>query len=47
MVGIGLLYKFGYFTQELTVTGEQQASLIPQKLADLPIEAVLMNLNIL
>ena len=40
MVGIGFLYKYGYFTQELTVTGEQQASLVPQKLMDLPIEAV-------
>ena len=41
LVAIGLLYKFGYFTQELSVTGEQQASLVPQKFSDLPIEAVL------
>lgn len=41
MVGIGFLYKYGYFTQELTVSGEQQASLIPQDMDNLPISAVL------
>ncbi|MBR5643228.1 MAG: alpha-glucan family phosphorylase [Salinivirgaceae bacterium] len=41
MVGIGFLYKYGYFTQELTVSGEQQASLVPQNMDNLPISAVL------
>ena len=41
MVGVGFLYKYGYFTQELTVSGEQQASLVPQNMDNLPISAVL------
>ena len=41
MVAVGFLYKYGYFTQELTVSGEQQASLIPQNMDNLPITAVL------
>jgi phosphorylase/glycogen(starch) synthase len=40
MFGIGFLYKYGYFTQHLSVSGEQQATLIPQKFADLPIEPI-------
>jgi len=40
MVGVGFLYKYGYFTQHLTISGEQQATLIPQKFADLPIHPV-------
>ena len=31
MVGIGLLYRYGYFAQEITVSGEQRADYIPQK----------------
>lgn len=45
MFGIGFLYKYGYFTQHLTVHGEQQASLIPQKFADLPITPVMDDLK--
>ena len=37
MVAVGFLYKFGYFTQHLSVSGEQQASLVAQKFANLPI----------
>jgi phosphorylase/glycogen(starch) synthase len=40
MVGVGFLYKYGYFTQHLTVSGEQQATLIPQKFSDLPIQPI-------
>ncbi|PKP09894.1 MAG: alpha-glucan family phosphorylase [Bacteroidetes bacterium HGW-Bacteroidetes-4] len=40
MIAVGFLYKYGYFTQHLSVSGEQQASLVPQKFADLPIEPI-------
>ena len=40
MVGVGFLYKYGYFTQEMTISGEQQASLIPQNMDNLPISPV-------
>jgi phosphorylase/glycogen(starch) synthase len=38
--GIGFLYKYGYFTQNFTSSGEQMASLVTQKFSDLPIEPV-------
>ena len=41
MVGIGLLYRFGYFAQEITVSGEQRAEYIPQKFSQLPLIPVL------
>ena len=37
MVGIGLLYRHGYFAQEITVSGEQRAEYIPQRFSQLPI----------
>ena len=37
MVGIGLLYRYGYFAQEITVSGEQRADYIPQKFSQLPL----------
>lgn len=40
MFAVGFLYKYGYFTQHLTVSGEQQASLDPQKFSELPITPV-------
>ena len=40
MVGIGLLYRYGYFAQEITVSGEQRADYTPQKFSQLPIEPV-------
>jgi len=40
MFAIGFLYKFGYFTQHLTVSGEQQASMVSQKFSELPIVPV-------
>ena len=41
MVGIGLLYRYGYFAQEITVSGEQRAEYIPQKFSHLPLQPVL------
>ena len=40
MVGIGLLYRYGYFAQEITVSGEQRADYIPQKFSQLPLNPV-------
>ncbi len=40
MVGIGLLYRYGYFTQEITVSGEQRADYVPQKFSQLPLQPV-------
>jgi phosphorylase/glycogen(starch) synthase len=37
MVGIGLLYRYGYFAQEITVSGEQRAEYIPQRFSQLPL----------
>lgn len=36
IVGIGLLYRFGYFTQKLTSTGEQTAQYDVQDLMNIP-----------
>lgn len=38
--GIGLLYRYGYFTQKLTPFGDQVAGYIPQKFTELPIQPV-------
>jgi len=40
MVGIGLLYRYGYFAQEISVSGEQRAEYIPQKFSQLPLQPV-------
>ncbi len=40
MIGVGLLYKQGYFTQKLSIRGEQIELYDVQNLADLPIELV-------
>jgi glycogen phosphorylase/synthase len=40
MTGIGLLYRYGYFTQQITPYGDQVSENIPQKFSDLPIHAV-------
>lgn len=40
MVGVGLLYKFGYFKQALSLNGEQQAIYEAQEFASLPLEEV-------
>jgi phosphorylase/glycogen(starch) synthase len=41
MVGIGILYRYGYFDQILSVSGEQQASYPRQVFSQLPIDKVL------
>ncbi|MBR3374076.1 MAG: alpha-glucan family phosphorylase, partial [Bacteroidaceae bacterium] len=41
MVGIGLLYRFGYFTQELAMDGTQIANYEPQDFDQLPYQKVL------
>ncbi|PID93338.1 MAG: alpha-glucan phosphorylase [Bacteroidetes bacterium] len=40
MIGIGLLYRYGYFTQELTIHGDQISARHPQRFTHLPIEPV-------
>ena len=37
IVGVGLLYRYGYFTQSLSVNGEQIALYQPQKFTHMPI----------
>lgn len=37
MIGIGLLYRYGYFQQTLSVYGEQVAHYTPQKFTHLPL----------
>ncbi len=36
LVGVGILYKYGYFSQGLSIQGEQQTNYIEQILANLP-----------
>ena len=40
MVGIGLLYRNGYFVQHVTKSGEQESHYVSQKFSQLPISAV-------
>ncbi len=40
MVGIGLLYRFGYFKQTMSFSGEQISERIPQRFSHAPIQAV-------
>jgi phosphorylase/glycogen(starch) synthase len=37
MIGIGLLYRYGYFQQGLSVHGEQVATYFPQKFTHMPL----------
>lgn len=41
MIGIGLLYRYGYFTQHLSIGGEQMVTYEPQNFVNLPIHQVL------
>ena len=41
MVAVGFLYRYGYFTQTLSMSGEQIANYEPQNFNQLPIEPVL------
>ena len=40
MFGLGLLYRHGYFSQTLSVSGEQQATYVPQDFSRLPVSPV-------
>ncbi|WP_106153185.1 alpha-glucan family phosphorylase [Marinilabilia salmonicolor] len=40
MVAVGLLYRFGYFTQTLSINGEQTAGYEAQDFSQLPLEEV-------
>lgn len=40
IIGIGLLYRFGYFTQRITSSGEQLSEYNAQKFSHLPLQAV-------
>ena len=37
IIGIGLLYKYGYFKQKISINGEQHAEYIPQDFGKMPI----------
>lgn len=37
LVGIGLLYRFGYFRQTLSIYGEQMANYIPEHFSKIPV----------
>jgi alpha-glucan phosphorylase-like protein len=41
MVGVGLLYRFGYFRQVLTINGDQISEDVMEQFSDLPVEPVL------
>ncbi|WP_341459430.1 alpha-glucan family phosphorylase, partial [Alistipes indistinctus] len=40
MIAVGLLYRYGYFTQRLSAAGDQEAGYEPQNFAKLPISPV-------
>src|SRR3989339_1162827 len=40
LIGVGLLYRYGYFRQVLTITGEQIAEDIQEQFSDLPVQPV-------
>jgi len=40
IIGVGLLYRYGYFTQNLSLSGEQLESYLPQKFSHLPLNPV-------
>ncbi|MCX6243188.1 MAG: alpha-glucan family phosphorylase [Bacteroidetes bacterium] len=40
IVGIGLLYRYGYFQQQIAITGEQIETYTPQKFTHLPLQPV-------
>ncbi len=40
MIGVGLLYRYGYFTQHLSLHGDQISARHPQRFTHLPIEPV-------
>lgn len=40
LTGVGLLYRYGYFTQDISLFGDQLAQYVPQKFTHLPLEPV-------
>jgi phosphorylase/glycogen(starch) synthase len=40
IIGVGLLYRYGYFTQSLSIYGDQIATYTPQKFTHLPLVPV-------
>ncbi|PKP51858.1 MAG: alpha-glucan family phosphorylase [Bacteroidetes bacterium HGW-Bacteroidetes-1] len=40
LTGIGLLYRYGYFQQDISLFGDQVSQYIPQKFTHLPLEPV-------
>jgi phosphorylase/glycogen(starch) synthase len=40
IIGIGLLYRYGYFQQQISITGDQIATYTPQKFTHLPLQPV-------
>lgn len=40
MIGVGLLYRYGYFQQVITATGEQVSRFVPQKFSHMPVTPV-------
>ena len=40
MIGIGLLYRYGYFQQNISILGDQIANLVPQKFTQMPLKPV-------
>lgn len=40
LLGMGLLYRYGYFQQDISLFGDQVAQYIPQKFTHLPLEPV-------
>jgi len=41
MIGVGFLYRFGYFRQVLSINGDQIAEDVSEQFSDLPIEPVM------
>lgn len=37
LLAVGLMYRYGYFTQSISIFGDQNAESLPQKYTDLPI----------
>jgi phosphorylase/glycogen(starch) synthase len=40
MIGVGLLYRYGYFKQQISIGGEQIAHSVAQRFSDLPLKPV-------
>lgn len=40
IIGIGLLYRYGYFKQLLSISGDQQESYVPEQFSKLPVTPV-------